>query len=66
MKLRVSLCKKIFSFFLAASVLTANALPGQMSVTVKAAAESETGETAEEVTLQSVRDEAKADRKSVV
>lgn len=60
MKLRVSLCKKIFSFFLAASVLTANALPGQMSVTVKAAAESETGETAEEVTLQSVRDEAKA------
>lgn len=60
MKLKANLRKILFSYVLAASMLTVNALPGQISVTVKAAEGTETNEAAEEVTLQSVRDEAKA------
>ena len=59
MKLNVKLRKKIFSFVLAASMLTANVLPGQISMDVWAEEEAGSSET-DEVTLQSVRDEAKA------
>lgn len=59
MKFNAKLRKKLFSFVLAASMLTANVLPGQM-ITAKATEGTDVGDAAEEITLQSVRDEAAA------
>ncbi len=58
MKLMTGLKKRLFAFALMAAVLTANGLPGQMTTNVKAAEEA--GDRVEEVTLQSVREEAAA------
>lgn len=63
MKLNAKLRKKIFSFVLAVSMLTANVLPGQISMAVLAAEEAGSSEVSE-ITLQSVRDEAKASYES--
>lgn len=63
MKWNVNLRKKAFSFVLAAIMLAANVLPGQMSVAVWAAEETGNSEAAE-VTLESVRAEARASYES--
>lgn len=59
MKFNAKLRKKLFSFVLAVFMLTANVLPGQM-ITVKATEGTDAGEGAEEISLQSVREEAAA------
>lgn len=60
MRFDAKLQKKIFAFVLSALMFTTSALPGQMALTANAAEGTETGDAAEEITLQSVRDEAKA------
>ena len=59
MKFNAKLRKRLFSFVLAVFMLTANVLPGQM-ITVKATEGTDAGEGAEEISLQSVREEAAA------